>query len=145
MKTGYLSIETHEQHPGQVRLLLSRDKPELESSTDAARVIRYIARFNDSEAGLMHTHEILKRRLLDLDSRLYRASLEQAIAALESIDLRHRRIYLDPDLSDESREGIAASTRRLVDLRRRKDLIFRLIGYVGLGLLLFNLFFGSFA
>ena len=145
MKTGYLSIETHEQHRGRIRILVSADKPDLKSRPDAAPRIRYIARFNDSEAGLMHTHEILKRRLLDADSHLYRVPLEQAVAAVESIDLRHRRIYLDPDLSDESREEVAALARRQVDRRRRRDRVFKLIGYVGLGLLLFNLFLASFA
>jgi hypothetical protein len=140
MKTGYLSIETHNEHRGQIRILLGEEQPDLESRQDAAWVIRYIARFKDCEAGLMHAHEILKRRLLDPDSHLYRVSLEQAIAAIESIDLKHRRIYLDPDLSIESKKAIAALTQQEVGRRRRKDRVFKLMGYVGLGLLLFNLY-----
>jgi hypothetical protein len=87
----------------------------------------------------MHTHEILKRRLLDLDAHLYRAPLEHAIAAVESLDLRHRRIYIDPDLGDETRVEIARLTDQNRRRLRRKDALFEAIGYIALGLLLFNL------
>ena len=145
MKPGYLAIETHTDHQGWIRLLLGDRQPALGTDPDASRRICYVARFNDGDAALMHTHEILKRRLLDLDARLYRANLAQGIAAIESLDLRHRQVYLDPDLSTEIRaevDALAAHNRHRKQLR---DRFFKTLGYIGLGLLLFNLFFLSFA
>ncbi len=145
MKTGYLAIETHADHRGLTRFLLSDEQPDPSPSGDPAKRIQYIARFNDGEAGLMHTHEILKRRLLDPDAHLYRAPLESAVAAVESLDLRHRRIYLDPDLGEEAEREIARLADQNRRHQRRKDAFFRTIGYIALGLLLFNLIFVAFA
>lgn len=91
----------------------------------------------------MHAHERLRRHLIDPDTHLYRVSLEQAIAAVESIDLRHRTIYEDPALDAQSRaainELIAANTVR----KQRSDRFFQTMGYIGIAILLFNLFFLS--
>ena len=103
MQSGYLAIETHRDRPGIVRLVLSTEAPDPAPAAHADRRLRYVARFNDREAALMHTHEILRRRLIDLDTHLYRVPPERAIAAVESLDLKHRRIYLDSEFSDESR------------------------------------------
>jgi len=109
------------------------------------RRLRYIARFNDSDAALMHTHEILKRRLIDADGHLYRVSAERAIAAIESVDLKCRRIYLDGELSDECKEAIASQAERLRSRRRAWAVVFQAFGYIGVGILLFNLCFLSLA
>lgn len=139
MKTGYLSIETHADHAAMVHILLTDTQPDPEPTTRAARRIRYIARFNDSDAGLMHAQEILKRRLQDPDTRLYSVPLEQAVAALESSDLRHQRMYLDPTLGDDSRAEIAKLIKRHRRWRRRRNAFFRAVGVIAIGLLLLNL------
>lgn len=144
MKTGYLSIETHDEHRGVIRFVLSDRQPDPEPTLHSARRIRYIARFNDCEAGLMHTHEILKRRLLDPDTHLYRVPMEQAIAAIESLGLRHRRIYLDSDFSADTKAHIEALTERYRDRRRYQTAFFQTLGYIGVGILLFNLLVLSF-
>ena len=126
-----------------MRLLVTSEQPETASGVQALRHIRYIARFGDREAALMHTHEILKRRLLDLDTHLYRVPLEQAIGAIESLDINHRRIYLDGDLSAGARRTIQGWTSRYRNRHSRWDRFFEALGYIGLGLLLFNLFFLS--
>jgi hypothetical protein len=110
----------------------------------ASKRLRYIARFNDRQAAMMHTHELLKRRLIDLDARLYRVPLERAIAATESLDLKHRRIYLDAELSDESRMAIDAFAARFRTRRQAWAGIFLTMGYIGVGLLLLNLLVLSF-
>lgn len=145
VKNGYLAIETHVDHTGLVRLIVTSKPPDPAATAHAQRRIRYIARFNDSEAALMHTHEHLKRRLLDPDTHLYRVPLEQAIAAIESIDLRHRRIYLDSDFSDASHARVADRIARYRRQRRRRDTFFRVLGYIAIGMLLLNLFALSFA
>jgi len=144
LQSGYLAIETHRDRPGIVRLVLSSESPDPASPAHAERRLRYVARFNDREAALMHTHEILKRRLLDQDAHLYRASLERAIAATESLDIRHRRIYLDPGISGESKEAIASLSKQMQARRRSWAAFFQTLGYIGIGILLFNMLFLSF-
>jgi len=142
--SGYLTIETHRDRPGVVRLVLNSESPDPAPATHGERRIRYVARFNDGDAALMHIHEILKRRLLDLDAHLYRASLERAIAAAESLDLGHRRIYLDPEVSAESNKAIESFGNEMRAQHRSRAVFFQTLGYIGIGILLFNLFFLSF-
>lgn len=147
MQSGYLAIETHQERPGIVRVALSREAPDPAPGTamQTDRRLRYIARFNDGDAALMHTHEILKRRLIDPDAHLYRVPAERAIAAIESVDLKCRRIYLDGEFSNESKETIASQAERLRSQRRAWAVFFQALGYIGVGILLFNLFFLSLA
>lgn len=145
MHHGYLAVETHSNRPGMIRLF-SAERPPVPDGTDAPQPrVRYVARFNDGEAALMHTHEYLKRRLADPDSRLYRVPLERAIAAVEAVELRHREIYIDPELDQETRGRIDAERARLQRIASRRRHFFEGIGYIGIGLLLFNLFVLSFA
>jgi hypothetical protein len=144
VQSGYLAIETHRDRPGIVRLVSSTEAPDPAPEVHADRRLRYIARFNDVEAALMHTHEILRRRLIDLDTRLYRVPPERAIAAVESLDLKQRRTYLDSEFSDESRSAIASLTEGLRSRRRAWATIFQTLGYIGIGILLFNMLFLSF-
>ena len=144
MHSGYVAIETHRDRPGVVRLVLSSESPDPAPAAHTERRLRYVARFNDREAALMHIHEILKRRLLDLDAHLYRASLEQAIAAAESLDLSHRRIYLDPEISSDSAAVIESLCEQMRARRRSWAVFFQTLGYIGIGLLLFNMLLLSF-
>ena len=144
MDHGYLAVETHRNRPGLVRIVLTRELP-AEQPDDAETRLRYAARFNDGDAALMHTHEILKRRLLDPDSRLYRVPEARAIAAIESLGLSHRDVYFDPLMDDGTRQAIDQLTRYLVVKRQRKEQVFTTLGYIAIGILLFNLFILSFA
>jgi hypothetical protein len=141
---GYLAVETHRNRPGLVRIVLTRELPAAQPA-DAETRLRYAARFNDGDAALMHTHEILKRRLLDPDSRLYRVPEARAIAAIESLGLSHRDVYFDPLMDEGARQTIDQLREDLVGKRQRKEQLFTTLGYVGIGILLFNLFILSFA
>lgn len=138
MNAGYLSIETHPDHPGRVRLRLSPEPPDM--ATAGASQTRFVARYNDADAALMHVHESLRRNLVDIDSRLYRVELAHAIAAADAVALRHRVTYLDPQLDSEARAQIGAWGDRLRERRRRVEQLFRAVGYTAIGLLLLNLF-----
>ncbi|MCB1786940.1 MAG: hypothetical protein KDJ33_11850 [Gammaproteobacteria bacterium] len=136
---GFLAIETHERHAGLVRLAISDRAPQTGPTADPTQRTRYVARFDDSDAALMHAHERMKRRLVDADSHLYRVPLERAVAAIESIDLRHRQIYLDPTLEREQLATIEQLAVRYRNRRRRLDRLFRTLGYIGVGILILNL------
>ena len=139
MQSGYIAIETHSERPGVIRLRTSTYAPDPASTAHSHSRLRYIARFNDREAALMHMHEILKRRLVDLDEHLYRVSLEHAVAAAESLDLKHRRIHLDIGLSADSHATIDALTEKFRAQRRAWAAFFQTLGYIGVGLVLLNL------
>ena len=119
--------------------MLCKELPDPDPTGQSERRWRYIAGFNDSEAALMHTHELLKRRLLDPDTHMYRTSPERAIAAVESLDLKHRRIYLDPNFDAQSQASIGTMTQKYVGQRRAWASFFQTLGYIGIGLLLLNL------
>jgi signal transduction histidine kinase len=144
VQSGYIAIETHNERPGIIRLFTCAEAPDPQPTRHSAQRLRYIARFNDREAAFMHTHEILKRRLIDLEAHLYRVPLEYAIGAAESLVLKHRRIYIDPELSDENRQAIDSFTARLRIQRQAWSVFFQTLGYIGVGILLLNLFVLSF-
>jgi hypothetical protein len=136
MQSGVLYLETHAAHPGLVRLALADVPPPTGAGPNVAARVRYAARFADQDAALMHTHELLRRRLVDVDARLYRTSVPAAIAAIESLDLSHRRLYVDPDLDADSVAAIGRAQTRLVRHRQVVDRVWKVVGYVVLGLLL---------
>ena len=74
MKTGFLTLTTHSEHPGLVRAQIFDKPPELKPLPDGSE-IRYVARFRDGEAALMHVQNDMHAHLEDLENRIYRRSL----------------------------------------------------------------------
>ena len=136
MQPGYLYLETHTEHPGLVRLVLAESPPATEPVRHSSHRVRYLARFSDGAAALMHAHELLRHELVDLGGRLYRTDLPFAIAAVESLDLSHRQLYVDPELGPDTRALIERTRGRLVGRRQTVDRIWTTVGYIVLGLLL---------
>lgn len=140
MTPGHLVLETHTQHPGLVRVTSLAQQPDPEPTGHHASRIHCVAAFDDSEAAVLHLHEALRRRLVDIDARLYRVPVEQGIAALDAVDLRHRMLYLDCDFSSEQRQRIADLTTGYRRRRQRVKQVFDTIGYIAIGILLLSLF-----
>lgn len=145
MQQGFLTVETDATRAGMVRLGVSARMPASASDPDPRHRLCYAARFNDSEAALMHAHELLKRRLVDIDAHLYRVSPERAVGAIESLALQHSRTFLDPAASDGVRDAIDAYSAAYRRRRARRDQFFETLGYIGIALLLLNLLAFSFA
>ena len=85
----------------------------------------------------------MAKSMVDIDDRLYRTELATAIAAIESIDLRHERLYVDPETLQRSGDEIRNRTDVFTRRRLWRDRMFRGMGFVGIALLLFNLLFLS--
>jgi len=136
MDQGYLLLETHPEHPGLVHVRTST-----QVSLTPPPNLRFAARFRDIDAALMHFHEGLRRRLVDLDARLYRADITEAIAIADAIDLEHRRVFIDPAIAGDPRLDANLARRR--SRHRRWDLIFNGIGLAALALLLFRVLTGT--
>lgn len=140
MTPGYLIVETNPQSPGLVRLAVLPKNPETVPRDPEGPRIVFVSRFNDSEAALMHTHAVLRRRLVDIDAGLYRAPPDQAIAAVRAVDLRHHEVYLDPDISEALSARIEALQARLIRRKQWTRQVFETIGYIALAMLIGNLF-----
>lgn len=135
MKTGFLTLITHSDHPGLVRARIRNKLPELKRQEDGSE-IRYVARFKDIDAGLMHVQNVMHSALADLEHRIYRVSLPRMIACVEADDLDHARIWMDPALSAEELAEIDRLTRQRKASQRRIDRIWQIVGWLGLLLLL---------
>ena len=145
MQQGYVYIETNDERSGVIRLALTADPPLLPTDEQPpTRRICYVAGFNDGDAALMHAHQLLRHALLDVDAGLYRTSAAEAIAVLESLDLRRERRFLDPALGNEALIWIEQRIDALEARRRRRDKLVYLIGYLALALVLFNGLIGLF-
>lgn len=127
MKTGYLTLETHPEHKDLVRVLVKDELPNTQAATHGSK-IRYIARFNDIEAGQMHLHNMLNNNLVDLDNHLYSTDLKQAIAAIEADGLNHTRVWIDPSLSDSDRTLIDEQTNKFKQRHKWWNRIWLIVG-----------------
>ncbi|MES9852478.1 MAG: hypothetical protein ABW170_11675 [Candidatus Thiodiazotropha sp. L084R] len=127
MKTGYLVLETHPDHKGMIRARIRDELPNTQDS-DEGSTIRYIARFDDIEAALMHLHTELNHQLVDLDSRLYKADLRNAISAIESDQLRHEQVWIDPSINEQDRAEIEAHTAQLKKRHNFQNRIWMIVG-----------------
>ncbi|MET0028060.1 MAG: hypothetical protein ABW101_10525 [Candidatus Thiodiazotropha sp.] len=127
MKTGYLVLITHPDHPDMMRVLIRDDLPNTQESEDGSH-IRYIARFTDVEAAQMHLHERLGHTLVDVDTHLYHADLIRAISAAESDMLDHQRVWIDPELDEGARSAIRKQTEAFVLRNRRWDRFWTFVG-----------------
>lgn len=135
METGNLIIETRASHPGLVRILTSTSVPPDDSvlASETQPVIRYMAHFNDLDTARMHAFSALKRHLVDVDAALFQTSVEEAVAVVESIGLRHRRLYLDPELAEHSGAEIERRTEQLRANLKRREAVWQWVGWIALG------------
>jgi hypothetical protein len=139
MREGYLLVETNPAHPGKVRLRGIDDPPE-GTAVGVDPNLRFIARFHDLDAALMHFHAGLSRRLLDVNERIYRADPVEAVSVADAIELPHRRIYLDPALDRDGQ--LTAAIQRLHRRHRRWKRFFNGVGIAAVILLLAKLLLG---
>lgn len=142
--SGFLVVETRADRPGYVRVYPTRETPSAPSAdepdTDADSPhprLRYAAAFPALHVAGMHAQTALHRSIVDAESGLFRADPVVAAAAVEAIDLAHRRLYLDPKIAADPRFA------RLVDQRHARqrlyDRIWTLVGILAiLVLILFS-------
>jgi hypothetical protein len=106
---------------------------EAEVAPEAPEGAGIVAYFWDLDAAMMHFHADLRRRLLDVDRRAYRADMVEAAAALDAIELQHQRTYLAPALA--ASPALSEATQRLHHQHQRWRRVFDWLGIIGLLLL----------
>jgi len=132
--SGYLSLRSDPDQPGVLCVSASRERPAgIDAPPDPQ--LRYVARFEDLDAGRMHLHEALRRGLVDVESGRYRADLAFAVAALESDELRHERTWIDPAAGPEVLSRVAGHVEALRRRQRRRDRLWRCVGWGAIALL----------
>lgn len=149
-----LIVETRADRPGLVRVHVCESCPthppqrpdqqpeQLDSSARPAEkaetsgpqrtspqspILRYAAVFDAIEIARMHAQTALSPYMVDADSGLYRIDPVSAVAAIDTIDLRHRCLYLDPLIAADPRLH-----RESVRRRTRQRLVARIWTLVGL-------------
>ncbi len=123
MESGYLLLETRPEQPGIIWARTQREAPQ-----PGAKGLRFAARFGDIEAALMHFHQQVRRHLRSLEPRSYAVDLSEAVAAVDAIELDHRRIYTDPSLPEV--DAIDARIEELHRWHRYKDRVLQVVGIV---------------
>lgn len=138
-QAGYLTVETRADRPGLVRIQGTHTRPAEPRGPPSDRdgvQLRYAASFGALHVALMHAQTALRHQMVDAESGLYRVGVLEAVAAVDAIDLQHRRVYLDPGLDADPRLEEQVERRR-----RRHRLIDRIWTAVGvLAILLLLLF-----
>lgn len=143
MRSGYLYLETRDDHPDMVRVRMSTELPSTQQG-EAGASIRAISSYQDLEAAAMHVHEHLKRHLVDIDSHLYRVSLAEALAALRTLSLTCRVVWTDPAIDQETLDARDAFIEKHKSARRHRDVWVRIIIWIAVAMLAFNLLSGLF-
>ncbi len=140
-RAGYLVIETRSDRPGLVRLYSAPAPPPSltgGSPDPYGALTRYVASFPSCHIALMHAQTALGRRLVDIDSGLYRVDPVTAVAVVEAIELSHRRIHIDPEIAADPR--LSAETARRHRRQAWTGWIWTTVGLLALlVLLLFSL------
>jgi hypothetical protein len=141
MEGGYLFVETSPGQPGFVRIRKTHQAPPLPGGKQPGdSMVRFAAYFEDLEAARMHAHTRLRRNLADVEAGLYRTTVKDAVAAVESVDLPHRSIYVTPALETDP------AVTQAVDARRRRhrwaDRAWRVVAGIGVALLLLKITLG---
>ncbi len=122
-REGYLVVETRADRTGLVRVYAEHRPPipSPEQSTDPQQPrVRYVASFPALHVARMHAQTALRRYMVDAETGLYRVDPVTAIAAVEAIDLSHRRVYLDPDLASDPNLSEQVERRRKLHLWRNR-------------------------
>jgi len=143
MRSGYLYLETRDDHPGMVRVRETTELPSTQQGQAGAR-IRAISSYQDIDAAAMHVHEHLKRHLLDVDTHLYEVSLAEALAALRTLSLTCRMVWTDPAIDQETLDARDAFIKDHKSGRRHRDVWIRIITWIAIALLAINLLSGLF-
>jgi hypothetical protein len=140
MTTGYLGLLTDIENDSELITLTSWDqKPENENHV-YSKNIRYIARFDDILAAQMHFHNAMRKHLHEVDTHTYRADLIDAIAVIEAEDdLRHERIWIDPDISNLELQTINTEAQQRLTHKKNIDRVIQIIGFAAVSLLVIML------
>ncbi len=142
MRVGFIVLETHPDHPGLMRVIKTTTAPNPPEGDDGG-TIRYVVRFNDVDAAQMHIHDTLRHHCEDIDAGRYRVELVEAVAAAESVELKHERIWIDHHLNAVTMEQINDQVDKLHQRHLRVDKIARVVGAIAVALLVLR-FLGVF-
>ena len=143
MRSGYLYLETRDDHPGLVRVRKTTELPSTQQGEGDAQ-IRAISSYQDVDAAAMHVHEHLKRHLRDVDSHLYEVSLAEALAALRTLSLTCRMVWTDPAIDQETLDARDAFLENRKSGSRHRDSWVRSITWIAIALLAVKLLSGLF-
>ena len=145
MTTGYLGLLTDTENDPELITLTSWDQNPANEDHVYSKNIRYIARFDDILAAQLHFHNGMRKQLHDVNTHIYRADLIDAIAVIEAEDdLRHERIWIDPDISDQEMQTISTEAQQMQSHKKSIDRVIQMVGFAAVSLLVIMLLLNLF-
>ena len=88
----------------------------------------------------MHFHNGMRKHLHDVNTHTYRANLIDAIAVIEAEDdLRHERIWIDPDITNQQMQTINTEAQQLLSHKKSIDRFIQIVGFAAVSLLVIML------
>lgn len=139
MYEGYISLRTHPDQPGLVRLVPSESNPRSEPAHAGTGQLRYVLKFVDLDTAMQHAHNAMRRQLVDINQHLYKTPLAAAMGDLDAIEIRHELIWQDPELTEEELDQMEDELVHRHQGQRRRDRVIQVIKWVAIALLVFNL------
>ncbi len=127
MPIAYLQIETHDDHPGQLRFV-PYDSAPAPHEILAPRRAHYTAKYNNVFRAEQQIQGLLSKQLINADNSLYEISVVEAIAQLESAPLKPQRVWINPELADDELAQIDQKIAALNRRRARRDSVWKLVG-----------------
>lgn len=103
----------------------------------------YYCQFSDSEAAMMHIHNLLKRSLIDLDQHSYAATVAESLAAIKAIELHRSDEWVNPSINEHV---IDEMNKQLSDIRQKSEqhkFYLKIVQVIAISLLIFVLLLGS--
>lgn len=133
---GYLIVETRADRPGLVRVFGAPQAPspaEIETSDPSRPRVCYAAFFPALHVARMHAQTALRHSMVDAEAGLYRTDPVTATAAVDAIDLVHRRIFVAPEIESDPR--LFAQIEKRCKRRRLANRIWTAVGILAIILL----------
>lgn len=137
IEKGYLYLQTHKDHPGLVQLQSRKFTPPINQGEDEIEKTWFAARFNDIEAAKMHAQKAMRKKLVD--DNLYRMDMVHAIAAVDSVNLKHEAVFTDPSIPENELREISELTQTSLLRKKRLFKFGNLIGKLAIAYLVLQM------
>ena len=137
---GYLALETHPDKPGVVKMFKSVENPQDHPSPTEGGKVRYILLFEDLDRGFMLAQSKMSRTIVDLNNNLYKKSIAVAMGDLETVQINHKEVWRDSDLTEQELIELEESLARNRQKIARRGLYIALLKWAAIGFIVLNLF-----
>lgn len=103
----------------------------------------YYCQFSDSEAAMMHIHNLLKRSLIDLDQHSYAATVVESLAAIKAIELHRSDEWVNPSINEHVIDEMNNHLSAIRQKSEKHKFYLKIVQIIAISLLIVVLLLGS--